>query len=397
VPWRRWDNGPPGGLLKTPGGAPVFATAGGHGDGDEVARAAEIERVSKALEACAPLLGPKNEAVLGLQKQLEELNAAKPKAMPMHVEVGKFQKKLKQVEQKLVRLSQKLADAALAILDKQNEIIETDDEIKKTKKEFAELHAKLASIGRRSSPETAVPTIDDLGMQDAAPELKRRAALLLRRLCTIVAEAEADEHPVEEEEPAPPAPPAPAKETVNHEPETKVEQTGEALAEKVGKAIQAANQVLMDRTEGYVPRVVLPPGTGTECQPTQLVGDSQASTIPAGQPTPGTPVVTPHPHAPGGKGKGASGFDCSAASSPMEDELDGEALDDIELFEEDLEAELLAEEYKEAPNRKRRATAAARMAAEAGKAGSAAAAALSMSEAIVQAAIANGRAGLSRG
>ena len=60
---------------------------------------------------------------MGLQKQLEELNAAKPKALPIHVEVGKFQKKLKQVEQKLVRLSQKLADAALAILDKQNEII----------------------------------------------------------------------------------------------------------------------------------------------------------------------------------------------------------------------------------------------------------------------------------
>jgi hypothetical protein len=341
------------------------------------------------------LLGPKNEAVLGLQKQLEELNAAKPKAMPIHVEVGKFQKKLKQVEQKLVRLSQKLADAALAILDKQNEIIETDDEIKKTKKEFAELHTKLASIGRRSSPETVVPTIDDLGMQDAAPELKRRAALLLRRLCTIVAEADAEEHPVDEEEPAPPAP---AKEPVHtHEPEAKVEQPGEAIAEKVGKAIQAANLVLMDRPEGYVPRVVLPPGTGAaECKPTQLVGDSQASTIPAGQPTPGTPVVTPHALALGGKG--ASGFDCSLASSPMEDEIDGEALDDIELFEEDLEAELLAEEYKEAPNRKRRATAAARyLAAAAGNAESAAGAALSMSEAIVQAAIANGRAGLSRG
>ena len=89
-PWRKWDNGPPGGLTKTPGGPPVFATAGGHGDGDEATRAGEIERVSKALEACAPLLGPKNEAVLGLQKQLEELNAAKPKALPIHVEVGKF-------------------------------------------------------------------------------------------------------------------------------------------------------------------------------------------------------------------------------------------------------------------------------------------------------------------
>ena len=74
-----------------------------------------------------------------------------------------------------------------------------------------------------------------------------------------------------------------------------------------------------------------------------------------------------------------------------------EALDDIELFEEDLEAELQAE-YKEAPTRKRRATATARyLAAAAGKAESAAGAALSMSEAIVQAAIANGRAGLSRG
>ena len=339
---------------------------------------------------------------MGLQKQLEELNAAKPKAMPIHVEVGKFQKKLKQVEQKLVRLSQKLADAALAILDKQNEIIQTDDEIKKTKKEFAELHSKLASIGRRTSPDTVVPTIEDLGMQDAAPELKRRAALLLRRLCHIVAEAE--ETVIDEEE-TPAATESGRIQEVETETVPAVTKTepppGEALAEKVGKAIQAAHAVLTDLPEGYVPRVVQPPvAAAAGCKPTQmLTGDSQASTIPAGQPTPGTPVVSPY--APAGRG-----FDSSQLSlSRMDDEADGEAFDDIELFEEDLEAELAEAEAKarteqgenkEAPTRKRRATAAARLAAAHGTAG-AAEVALSLSEAIVQAAIANGRAGLSRG
>jgi len=386
-PWRKWDNGPPGGLTKTPGGQPVFATGGGHGgDGDEAARAGEIEKVSKALEACAPLLGPKHEAVLGLQKQLEELNSAKPKATPIHVEVGKFQKKLKQVEQKLVRLSQKLSDAALAILDKQNEIIETDDEIKKTKKEFQELHHKLASIGRRQ--DTVVPTIDELGMQDASPELKRRAALLLRRLCHIVAEA--DENAADEEETAAVAEAV----TTEEEAGTKLEvPPGEDLAEKVGKAIQVANAVLSDLPQGVGPRGVQPPAVlATDCKPTQLpTGDSQSSTFPAGQPTPGT-----------------QGFDSSQAAA-MDDEKEGDAFDDIELYEEDLEAEAAAAEakaakeeggeYKEAPTRKRRATASSRLAAAAQSSGEAGAAevALSLSEAIVQAAIANGRAGLSRG
>ncbi len=90
----------------------------------------------------------------------------------------------------------------------------------------------------------------------------------------------------------------------------------------------------------------------------------------------------------------------------MDDEADGEAFDDIELFEEDLEAELAEAdakakteqgENKEAPTRKRRATAAARLAAAQGTTAGAAEVALSLSEAIVQAAIANGRAGLSRG
>ena len=180
--WSKWDYGPPGGHAKSGGAAPAGAattqpTAAAAASG-ECDRSAEIASVLKALETCTPLLGHKNEAVLGLQKQLDELNAAKPKALPVHVEVGKFQKKLKQVEQKLVRLSQKLTDAALAIIAKQDEIIQTDDEITKTKQEVAELQAKLASIGRRSMPEVAVPTIDELGLQNAAPELKHKAEIL---------------------------------------------------------------------------------------------------------------------------------------------------------------------------------------------------------------------------
>ena len=107
------------------------------------------------------------------------------------------------------------------------------------------------------------------------------------------------------------------------------------------------------------------------------------------------------PYAPAVGGPPAPGFDSSQISR-MEEEAEGEAFDDIELFEDDLEAEAAKAEqdgeYKEAPTRKRRATVTARcLAAAQGTAASAAGVALSMSEAIVQAAIANGRAGLSRG
>ncbi len=75
--------------------------------------------------------------------------------------------------------------------------------------------------------------------------------------------------------------------------------------------------------------------------------------------------------------------------------------DEIEQFEEDVEAELLAEEYsteqghnKGAPPPKRRATAKTRSSnMETG----AASEALHRAEAIVQAAVANGKSGMSRG
>ena len=403
-PWNKWNNGPPGGHAKAATAAAAWANPGAPAadDGDKSDRAGEIAKVLKALECCAPLLGANNDFVLGLQKQLEELNTAKPKPLPVHVEVGKFQRKLKQVEQKLVRLSQKLADAAVAILAKQDEIIETDDEIKKTKQEFAELQAKLASIGRRSMPETAVPSVDELGLQNAAPELKRKAAILLRRLLGVIAEAEENE--VEEEHAKDPGR---TTEEAGAKIEEKIEEkTREALAKQVGEAILAAKAVLRDLPADFVPRVVKPPdipgAAVTECRPTQHTGDSTASTVPAGQPSPGTPSVTPGASSAAAAGSGGDQIVpyTGGKSSHMDEDLDDED-DFIEAFDDDVEAELHAEHFhgeqkhnEGAPPGKKRATRTRNITLASGAANDA----LQLAESIVQAAVLNGKRGLqSRG
>ncbi len=72
--------------------------------------------------------------------------------MPVHVEVGRRQRKVRQVEKRTVRLAEKLREAALVIIQKQDEIVQLDMHIEKDQRDFAETHAKLACIGRRSLP-----------------------------------------------------------------------------------------------------------------------------------------------------------------------------------------------------------------------------------------------------
>ncbi len=103
---------------------------------------------------------------------MRALEAGVPKPIPVHVEVGRHQRKLRQVEHCIVRLAQKLQDAALAIIEKQDKIVQLDMEIEIAPKDFAEAQDKLASIRRRSLPEAVIP----FGLDRASLGVRQKAA-----------------------------------------------------------------------------------------------------------------------------------------------------------------------------------------------------------------------------
>ena len=309
VPWKkpasRWDQGPPASLRpranqlvdKDKHKDPPWSQAAATAQEEPPKEAADI---IKAIEVVAPLLGKDHPTVQQLQKQLLALEAERP--LPMHVQVGRQQRKLRQLENKIVKLAQKLQSAALVIIEKQDEIVQIDAEIAKAQKEFAEVQSKLVDVathGRgQALVDLGVPTVGDLGLDKASPGVQQRAADLLDKLRQLVAD-EDNMLPDEDDFTGGARTPEGAAAPLGSKAPTSAEQVGAAIASAANILARNADRAGANGGQ-QVPKhedvqksepVALSASASAEVAATLLQHDSQATTIPCAQPSPLTPAT----------------------------------------------------------------------------------------------------------